>query len=241
MNIKVIACETIRKELDVLLTRNRKNNIAVQYLTKELHQYGRERMAADIQKAIDETNENEFDAIALIYGLCNYGIKDLHGKLPIVVPRAHDCITLFMGSKERYMDYMQKNHGAYFIAGMFGMAEGGVLDDTKIIQEKRQEFAEKYGEENADYLMETIGDPLKHYNRLTFINSGLGDLNALKEKARDIARSKNWTFDEYSGNLSLIEKLLDGEWNTDEYLTLNPGEKIAPSYDNTIITAALIA
>jgi enamine deaminase RidA (YjgF/YER057c/UK114 family) len=194
-------------------------------------------MASDIQKAIDETNPGEFDAIVLIYGLCNYGIKDLHGELPVVVPRAHDCITLFMGSRKRYMEYMQKNHGAYFIAGMFGLDENGALSDTKAIQEQRQEFAEKYGEENADYLMETIGDPLKHYSRLTFINSGLGDVRALKEKVRDIALSKQWTFDEYPGDLSLIEKVLDGEWNKDDFLVLKSGEKIAPSYDEGIITA----
>jgi hypothetical protein len=237
MNIKVLACEVIKKELDILLAKNRKNKITVCYLTRELHQYGKERMAQDIQKAIDETNPGEFDAIVLVYGLCNYGIKDLHGALPIVVPRAHDCITLFMGSKEHYMDYMQKYHGTYFVAGTFGIGEGGALDDTKLVQEKRQEFAEKYGEENADYLMETIGDPLKNYSRLTFINSGLEAIDTMKEKARDIAASKKWTFDEYSGNLSLIEKLLDGEWNTNEYLVLNPGEKIAPSYDGNIITA----
>ncbi|MDR0450218.1 MAG: DUF1638 domain-containing protein [Treponema sp.] len=238
MNIKVIACEVIKKELDILLTKNRKNKITVCYLTKELHQYGKERMASDIQKAIDETQSAEFNAIALVYGLCNYGIRDLHGELPIVVPRAHDCITLFMGSKERYREYTQKTNGAYFIAGTFGFDSGNSLDYSKVIQEKRLEFAEKYGEENADYLMETIGDPLKNYSRITFISNDLGNTDEIKEKARAIAESREWAFEVYPGNLSLIEKLLDGEWAENDYLILKPGEKIAPSYDEGIITAA---
>jgi hypothetical protein len=241
MNIKAIACEVFRKELDILLGRNRKNKISVCYLTNELHQYGKERMASEIQKAIDETDPGEFDAIVLLYGLCNNGIKDLHGPLPIVVPRAHDCITLFMGSKEHYKNYIQKNPGTFFIAGSFGMGEEGILDNTKVIQEMRQEFAEKFGEDNADYLMETLGDPLKNYSRLTFIGNELGDLNTMKEKARAAASLKNWAFEEYPGSLRLIEKLLDGEWNNDEYLVLGAGEKIVPSYDEGIITASFFS
>jgi hypothetical protein len=242
MNIKVIACEIARKELEILLGRNRKNKITVCYMPRELHQYGKDRMASEIQKAIDETDPHEFNAIALVYGLCNNGIVNLHGTLPIVIPRAHDCITLFMGSKERYSDYNQKNPGTYFVAGCFGMeldgqgAKGG-LDYTKAAQQMRQEYAEKFGEENADYLMEMLGDPLKNYCRITFINSGLGDLYAMKENAKDAAASRNWMFDEYPGNLSLIEKLLDSEWNEDEYLVLKPGEKVTSSYNNGIIAA----
>ena len=242
MNIKVIACEIARKELDVLVDLPRKNKITVCYMPRELHMYGKERMAADIQKEIDKTDPDEFDAVALVYGLCNYGIVTLNGTMPIIIPRAHDCITLFMGSKERYSEYNQNNPGTYFVAGAFGMAlegegEKGSLDYTKVAQQVRQEFVEKYGEENADYLMEELGDPLKNYCRITFINSGLGDLYEMKAQAKDAAAARNWLYEEYSGNLSLIEKMLDGDWNEADFLVLKPGEKIAPSYDDNIIVA----
>jgi hypothetical protein len=61
-------------------------------------------MASEIQSVIDEIDPLEFEALALIYGLCNNGIVNLQGALPIVKPRAHDCIALFMSSKERYKD-----------------------------------------------------------------------------------------------------------------------------------------
>jgi hypothetical protein len=65
----------------------------------------------------------------------------------------------------------------------------------------------------------------------------LGKIDELKQKSVAAAASKNWKFDEYQGDLCLIEKLLDGEWNKEDFLILNPGEKITPSYDDDIITA----
>ena len=43
----------------------------------------------------------------------------------LVVPRAHDCITLFLGSKERYLDYFQTHPGVYFkTSGWIERGEG---------------------------------------------------------------------------------------------------------------------
>ena len=240
MKIKVIACEVIRKELDILLSEHRENEISVCYMTKELHERGKEYMATEIQKEIDKVSVSEFDAIALVFGLCNNGVVNLCGELPIVIPRAHDCITLFMGSKERYKEYVSEKPGSYFIAGDFGIETDGVdgnvgLDHTKIIQELRQEYEEKYGEENVDYLMEMLGDPLKNYSRLTYIDDGLGDLYNMKEKAKVAAKSRDWTYEEYSGNLSLVERLIDGDWYEEDCLVLKPGEKVNASYSDEII------
>jgi hypothetical protein len=34
--------------------------------------------------------------------------------IPLVFPRAHVCITLFFGNKERYLEYFYANPGVYF-------------------------------------------------------------------------------------------------------------------------------
>jgi hypothetical protein len=51
-------------------------------------------------------------------------------------------------------------------------------------EKMRQDFLEKYDEEDVEYLMETWGNPLKNYHRITFINDGIGDI----KKNRDITQ-----------------------------------------------------
>ena len=62
-----------------------------------------------IQHLIDQTSSTNYDAILLVYGLCGRAIDGLLSRdLPLVVPRAHDCITLYLGSREAYNQ--QQNH-----------------------------------------------------------------------------------------------------------------------------------
>ena len=49
------------------------------------------------------------------YGLCGMGLVGLTARpKPVVIPRAHDCITLFLGSRERYLEYFNAHPGVYF-------------------------------------------------------------------------------------------------------------------------------
>jgi hypothetical protein len=48
----------------------------------------------------------KYDAVAFGYAPCGSGIVGLTARsIPVVAPRAHDRITLFMGSHQRYADY----------------------------------------------------------------------------------------------------------------------------------------
>ena len=47
--------------------------------------------------------------------LCNNGVAGLRTKrVSLIVPRTHDCITLLLGSKERYREYFDAHPGTYF-------------------------------------------------------------------------------------------------------------------------------
>jgi len=53
-------------------------------------------MQARLQAAIDKVEERQYDALLMGYGLCNNGIVGLTTKsIPLVIPRGHDCITVF--------------------------------------------------------------------------------------------------------------------------------------------------
>src|SRR5262245_12311217 len=113
MRLKLISCQVFCREMAAVIARSR-NQVEIEFLSKGLHEIGCVGMAARIQEAIDGVC-GDFDAVLLGYGLCNNGLAGLCAhRVPLVVPRAHDCITLLLGSKERYLDYFEKNPGTYF-------------------------------------------------------------------------------------------------------------------------------
>ncbi|MCK4514547.1 MAG: DUF1638 domain-containing protein, partial [Spirochaetaceae bacterium] len=59
--------------------------------------------------------KDDADAIVLAYGLCSNAICGLRSRrYPVVVPRAHDCMTLIVGSRERYQEYFDRHPGTYW-------------------------------------------------------------------------------------------------------------------------------
>ena len=71
----------------------------MEFLPKGLHDLGGKPMAAKIQEVVDRTPEGVYDAILLGYGLCGNGLDGLTARhTRLVLPRAHDCIALLMGS-----------------------------------------------------------------------------------------------------------------------------------------------
>jgi hypothetical protein len=109
----LISCEILHREITWCVARCR-NIIDVTFLPKGLHDVGECGMSGALQEAIDGVDASRCEAILLGYGLCNNGIRGLRATVPLVVPRAHDCITLLLGSKERYRDYFSCNPGTYF-------------------------------------------------------------------------------------------------------------------------------
>src|SRR5271169_4196374 len=115
MRLKLISCEVFTRELCDTAARS-VHQVDLAFLPKGLHDIGCAGMLSRLQAAVDAVEAPQYDAILLGYGLCNNGIAGLTARtLPIVVPRAHDCMTLFFGSRDRYEDYFRKNPGTYFL------------------------------------------------------------------------------------------------------------------------------
>ena len=122
---------------------------------------GQRFQAPKVQEAVNRVDASRYDAILLGYGLCNNGIAGLRAPtIPLVVPRAHDCMTIFFGSKERYLEYFQQNPGTYFYTSGWlecrkrrgdNLKQGsGLFLSTNTQQERQnayQQWVEKFGEE----------------------------------------------------------------------------------------------
>ena len=98
--LKFIGCEIVYREA-CHLAAVAPGRVDVEFLRKGLHDLETADMAQRIQAAIDAVEaEGGYDAILLGYARCNDGLAGVTARsVPLVIPRAHDCITLFFGSR----------------------------------------------------------------------------------------------------------------------------------------------
>jgi len=96
-------------------------------------------------------------------------------------------------------------------------------------------YAEEYGEENAEYLMEMLGNWTKNYKKQTFIDTGVGDSAAYEAMSEADAKSRDLEHESIKGDIRLIQDLLDGNWNPNDFLVIPPGNEIAVTHDEAIV------
>lgn len=247
VRLKLIACEIFCRELCAAVAAS-PNTVSVEFLPKGLHDIGAGPMRERLQERIDAVPEDQFEAVALGYGLCNNGIAGLCARTrPLVVPRAHDCITLFLGSRERYRTYFDTHPGTYFHTTGWIERGGsaGELEDLSIqrrigLGRRREEWIAEYGEDNAEYLASVLGDSSRGYSRLTFIEMGVEPDDSFERHSRAYAREKGWIFEKIRGDMTLLRDLVDGRWDEERFLTVPPGSRIKARYDDAIVAAESI-
>lgn len=245
MRVAVLACEVLYREFCHCAARSR-NVTDVLFLSQGLHDLGATKMAAAVQERIDALPAGRYDAIALGFGLCNNGVVGLRApSAPLVIPRAHDCITLYLGSHARYMDYFASHPGTYFMTtgwherdkDNLETHDGGIMKQLGLSR-TYQEYVAKYGEENAKYLMETLGDWRKNYSRMAHIEMGVADESAARAAAQAEAAKHGWQFEVVAGDLSLMQRLFDGPWDDADFLVVPPGRRIAATADDRVVGVA---
>lgn len=214
----------------------------MKFCEKGLHDIGAQGMSGRLQAEIEAVKNGPYEAILLGYGLCSYGTTGLRSRLPLVLPRAHDCITLLMGSKEKYLAYFNQNPGTYYKST--GWVEHGTssLDNPSstvslLGMKTYEEYVKKYGEETAQYLMETLTN-MQHYDRFTYIDTGVGDFPEYRREVQRLATEKNWKYEVVQGNINLFMRLVNGAWDEADFLVIPPGHTGRPSYDEAIVACA---
>ena len=207
MRLKLFACKILYREIS-LLSADSPHQVDVEFLPLQLHVAGRVHMKNRLAGCLTTVDEDMYDAILLAYGLCNGGIAGLSTKkIPLIVPRAHDCITLFLGSRKRYGDYFFANGGTYFATtGWFEQDNG------------------------LDHGIELM----PFYTKIAWIETGIEPDNTLERRAKEIADKRCWQFEKLSGNLSLLRRLISGDWNED-FLIVPPGKQICQTYNDDVI------
>jgi hypothetical protein len=242
LRLRLIACEIFYREFCAAVARSA-NRVDVEFLPKGLHDIGQEGMSRRLKETLLDVDESQYDAVLLGYALCSNGLVGLAArKIPLVVPRAHDCITLFLGDKQRYLEYFHSHPGVYFKTSGWiergdGLAQlkGESVEHVPGMHWTYEELAAKYGEDNARFLYEQLGDMTRNYTGLTFIEMGIEPDDRFEQQARREAAQRGWKFEKLTGDMTLIQDFLDGGWDEDRFLVVPPGCRVAASFDEQIV------
>jgi hypothetical protein len=180
-----------------------------------------------------------FAGILIGYGLCSNAVEGLSSKhYPLVIPRAHDCITLLLGSKERYDALFKETPGTYWLSP-------GWVESEKIPGAKEHEFyinryLGKYDEELTMTMVEMSEEWIKNYTRFALIEwpefEGKEFAQATKALAEESAQYSDLRLDLLNGNSGLVQDLLSGNWDEERFLVVPPGQTVKPSFDTGVIT-----
>jgi hypothetical protein len=227
MRLKFVTCKVMQREAYLCASRSR-NIVDIVLMAQGLHDTP-DLLRREVQKELDKTVDpagKSYDAIGLGYCLCSNGITGLHSDIPVVVARGHDCMTLLLGSRHRYQEYFDAHKGVYWYS--LGWIEhcNAPMPGKDRFDKIQAEYIEKYGPENAEYLITMEQGWIKEYKRAVFIDWGLPGTDEAKTYTKQCAEYLNWDYDEIQGDPSLLQRLVDRDWNKDDFLVVQPGQTI---------------
>ena len=235
MYMHVFSCRVFTRELSYFIAKS-KNVVDVTFLPQGLHE-APQVLNAELKSAI-ATFRNQVDAwqrrrrpdyLALCFGLCSDSIVGIEAiDVPIVVPRVDDCIGIYLGSEQRYLEYFNTYKGTFWDFPSWSESTPSTDPDYHDIM--RAEYLKRYdGDEDlVDDMMEVEYDMMANYSNVGYIASPLAvDPEASRAHARAFAERRNWNYLEFEGDLSLMEQLVNGPWDEDKFLVVPPGYRIA--------------
>lgn len=232
----VITCSVLEGEV-AHFAEGLQHIVRIDLMPQGLHNEP-DRLRRDLQAAIDKVeNETDAEAIVLGYGLCSRGTEGVRtARARLVIARAHDCITVLLGSRDRYSDYVRQAPGTYWYSP--GWNKHHLPPGEERHRLLRDEYVEKYGEDNAEFLMETEQHWFSTYDRATYVDLGPGATEEDVAFTRQCANWLGWTFDRQRGDPALLKALLNCEWDDERFLVLEPGQTLRMTADERVVEAA---
>ena len=220
MRFKLVSCEILYREMCAAAAGS-PHQVDVEFLPAGLHQTGGSPIRKRLQETIDRTDAEKYDAILLGYALCAGGTSGLAARtLPLVLPRAHDCIALLMGGSERCQTYLEQNRGVLFRStGWLERGAGLEQDSLRVVRNRTHPG--RFDELNAYQ---------QAWRRLTYIATGLEPDDSFERAARAEASRAGMEFERLPGDLDRFERLLAGDWDEEDFLIVPPGWRITATY-----------
>ncbi len=208
---RIIACRSIKPEMDQLVQPEAPFHI--RYMPQNLHRYPH-KLKEFLQKAIDQTDSG-YDQVVLGYGLCSNGIVGL--KAPeqgLYIPHVHDCIALYLGSRQAYQKIFHQHPGTYHLTPSW------INNQTDPLGLMENEYTQRVGAEMAE---ETMRTEIRNYSHISFVNTNAPNSDKYRRRARENARYFNKEFIEYQGSDAFFRKILYGPHQNPDFIYIQPG------------------
>jgi hypothetical protein len=214
--VVVISCKVFEGLIDHFLPKEMTSQIT--FLDYGLHRVPA-KLAFTVQSRIDEIDTPSL--IVLGYGLCGNGLNGIKARNhTLLIPRTDDCIAILLGSYSRYMQEFTSEPGTYYLTK-------GWLESGSNPLKEYHEISEKYGPEEAEWIMDT---QYQNYKRLAFIAHQEADLFNYRPSAKEVAAyCERWgmVYEEILGTDHYVRRLVEVAANLDqldsEFLVVPPG------------------
>ncbi|WP_413831462.1 DUF1638 domain-containing protein [Desulfobacula sp.] len=183
-----------------------------------------------LQAAIDEICATDLcDRIIIGYGICGKGTIGIQsGSVPLVIPKVHDCVALFLGGDQAYKREFKKYPGTYYLSA------GWCEEKTEPISQRKQwvyfgdkklnfnDLVEKHGQDAAEHTFDFLNSWQKNYQRAAFIETGAKTSPKYEKLALEMASEYKWKYDKINGSGELIGKMLTAFDSTSDILFVPP-------------------
>ena len=77
----------------------------------------------------------------------------------------------------------------------------------------------------------------RDYSTAAYVDLRIGDSSEYEEYTRQCAESLEWRFDRLEGDSSLLANFVNGNWDGDSFLIVEPGYMIEATNDESIMTS----
>ena len=211
MKIKLIGCDSTRNEVCSLVNPE---TMDCEFLDFNYH--GKPKLLhVRLQEIIDQSQD--YELIIMTYSRCsNVVVGLLSQRVPLLLPRTHDCISLLLGSNERQLKLLKGNPGTYYFSR-------GWLDHGRTPYAEYLEYVASYGEQKAAELIKML---YGSYNKAVLIVTlGTKDIEKYRDKVREIADFFGWDVGEEEGDLHLLTEVLNGSTCQDT-VYVEPGRTV---------------
>jgi hypothetical protein len=231
--IVVLACSVFEREI-ALHACGAKHIAEVRFFEIGLHDQP-DRLRSTLQANLDDLDgRTDIEAVALCYGLCGLGTV---GLAPLrhrcVIPRAHDCITLFMGGKEAYAAHQRRCATCYYYTP--GWNRGRRVPGPEALEATRADLTARFDADDVEYLLEETRRQWAMHDTATYIDLGTDDTETEAAYARKCAEELGWRFEHLRGDPALLRDLLWGNWDAARFQIVEPGAKLEHAPDERIM------
>ena len=209
MNFAIIACETLRDELNLEIQETG-CQYPVIWVSSDYH-IDPDKLRLKLQQEIDALAN--FDSILFAYGSCGNGLVGLRASTAnLIIPQTDDCISMILSQPgQKYERHKQ----TYFLTK-------GWLEGSKSLAVEHAHTIKRYGEARAKKLFAMM---FEHYRYLMLIDTGAYRPEDYFAQVKELGQDLSLEPIVGKGNLWFLKKLLLGPYDQD-FCIIPKGETV---------------